>query len=103
MIAWCSAVAILILSVVPREMRPETGAPHNVEHFISYFATGLAFGLGYERKHSLLYLFLILFCASVEFGQIFVPGRHGRLIDFIVDALSASIGVTVASVIPVRR
>ena len=98
-IAWTLAAAIVVLSVVPRGLRPETGTPHNLEHFIAFLATGFAFGLGYDRKHSLLALLLVLFSFWVEVLQLFVPGRHARLSDFVVDALAACVGLLMASLV----
>jgi VanZ family protein len=97
--AWILATAIVILSLVPRDLRPATGAPHHLEHFIPYFATGLAFGLGYDRKHNVLALLLVLFCGLIEVMQLLVPGRHARLGDFVVDALAACVGLLTASLV----
>jgi VanZ family protein len=85
-VGWSLAAAIVVLSVVPPASRPVMATPHNFEHFLIYWAAGLAFGLGYERKDGLLAILLLIFTGSVEIAQLFVPGRHARLSDFIVDA-----------------
>jgi VanZ family protein len=36
---------------------------------------------------------LVIFAGTVEIAQLFVPGRHARLSDFIVDALAISAGL----------
>jgi len=95
-IAWSLAAAIVVLSVVPPGLRPETGAPHHSEHFIIFAATGLAFGLGYG-KHSLVAALLVAFSGGVELAQLLVPGRHARLSDFVVDALAACCGLLAAT------
>ena len=103
--AWALAAAIVILSLVPPTLRPETGAPHSLEHFTIFAATGFAFGLGYKRRHDLLAILLFIFSSAIEIAQLFVPGRHARLGDFIIDALAACIGVVMASLLssaPVR-
>jgi len=46
--AWGLATAIIVLSVVPPGLRPETGVPHSLEHFLIYAVTGCAFGLVYS-------------------------------------------------------
>jgi VanZ family protein len=101
--AWCSAVAIVALSVVPPQLRPVTGAPQNIEHFTIYFVCGLAFSLGYghrgARSEIVLGATLVLFAGLVEIAQLFVPGRHARLSDFIVDALAMISGVVAIAVI----
>lgn len=97
--AWCLAVTIVILSVVPPRLRPETAAPHNFEHFTIYLVTGFAFGLGYDRKRALLAILLVIFAGCVELMQLFVPGRHARLSDFIVDALAICLGSIAVSLL----
>jgi hypothetical protein len=94
-VAWSLATAIVALSVVPPGLRPETGTSHHLEHFIIFAATGLAFGLGY-RKHSLVAPLLVAFSGGIEIAQLFVPGRHARLGDFVIDTLAACFGLLAA-------
>jgi VanZ family protein len=93
--AWILAIAIVVLSVVPRELRPETSLPHYLEHFLIFFVTGIAFGLGYGRNLRLLLLaiFLFLFAGLVEIAQLFEPGRHARIGDFVTDTLAVWAGL----------
>ena len=101
--AWSLATAIIVLSVVPPGLRPETGAPHDLEHFVIYLATGLAFGLGYDRKRDLLAILLVIFSGSVQIIKLFIPGRHARLSDFTVDALAMCCGVMMVSLVSRMR
>lgn len=87
-VAWGLATGIVVLSLVPPGFRPQTVAPHHLEHLAIFAATGFAFGLGFDQKRSLLAIYLVVFAGSVEFLQLFAPGRHARLSDFIVDASS---------------
>ena len=91
--AWLLAAAIVILSLVPAWLRPETDVPHDLEHFSIFFATGVAFGVGYSRRPKLVAAVLVIFAGAIELAQIVAPGRHARLSDFIVDALAACVGV----------
>ena len=68
-----------------------------------YLATGLAFGLGYDRKRDLLAILLVIFSGSVEIIQLFIPGRHARLSDFTVDALAMCCGVMMVSLVSRMR
>jgi VanZ family protein len=95
-LAWSLAGAILVLSVVPPFLRPNTGLPHDMEHFGIFCATGIAFGLSYHRNNLLLPPLLVIFAAGIELLQLAVPGRHARFLDFIVDALAICIGVMIA-------
>lgn len=96
--AWLLAVIVIVLSVVPPSLRPETDAPHNLEHFAAFFATGVAFGFGYDRRPVAVGFGLVLYSGMIEIIQIFVPDRHSRLSDFIVDAFAVCVGVAVAAV-----
>jgi len=89
---WSLAAAIVVLSVVPTTLRPETGLPHGFEHFAIYWATGVAFAVGYSLT-PLLATVLVVFSGAVEMLQLFIPGRHARLSDFIVDGLASVIGL----------
>jgi len=40
----------------------------------------------------------VLFAGAIELAQLFVPGRHAGLGDFIVDALAACIGLAASQV-----
>jgi VanZ family protein len=44
-------------------------------------------------------LALMAFSAAIEIIQLGIPGRHARISDFVVDALSVSIGVGLAFVL----
>jgi VanZ family protein len=85
------------LSLVPPGLRPESGVPHDLEHFAIFALTGTAFSLGYLRRPFRIALYLVAFAAAIEIGQRFVPGRHARLSDFLVDAFALSLGVLAAS------
>jgi VanZ family protein len=97
MFAWILAFVIAALSVVPPWLRPETNAPHYFEHFAIFFSTGIAFGLGYSRKPIVISAALLLFAAMIEIAQIFVPARHARLSDFIVDGIAGVMGALLAA------
>ncbi len=97
--AWGLAAAIVVLSLVPPSLRPQTGLPHDIEHFGIFCATGVAFGLSYSRRPWRLAAWLVVFAAAVELAQLFAPGRHARLSDFIVDAISVSVGVVLVALL----
>jgi VanZ family protein len=99
---WSLAAAIVVLSLVPATLRPETGLPHGFEHFAIYWATGFVFALGYSLT-PLLATFLVIFSGAVEILQLFIPGRHARLSDFIVDALASVIGLLTVSLVTQMR
>src|SRR5689334_3055699 len=91
--AWFLLLAIATLSLVPPSYRPQTIIPHDPEHLVAFLLLGLAFALGYPRRTLLATLLLVGFVGVVEIAQLFVPGRHARLSDFLIDAFAVSIGL----------
>jgi VanZ family protein len=90
------AIAIVVLSLVPPSHRPITDASHNLEHFAIFWATGLAFGSGYPGRPFVLAIALTISCGVIEVAQRWIPGRHARVSDFIVDAAAGLIGLGIA-------
>lgn len=91
-------MAILVLHIVPPTHRPVTSASHNVEHLIVFLGLGLAFGFGYYLRTRALAFALPAFCLAVEAVQHWVPGRHARLADLLVNTVAAVVGLGVAFV-----
>jgi VanZ family protein len=95
---WVLALAIIVLSIVPAQDRPVTPLPHDFEHLGIFVLTGVAFGIGYGR-----YFFPVIasiaFAAGVELIQLYIPDRHARLSDFIVDAAGISLGVLLGALV----
>jgi VanZ family protein len=91
--AWLLLSAIVVLTVVPPGSRPVTFVPHEVEHAAIFMAAGILFGTAYLGREWLLSIGAIVFCAAIELAQLYVPGRHARLGDFVVDAAAALSGI----------
>ena len=100
--AWFLTVAIIVISLVPPSLRPETDVPHDLEHFAIFIATGVAFGVGYSRTPGFVSAALLIFAGAIELAQIAVPGRHARLSDFIVDSLAVCLGAAITSFVAAR-
>ena len=98
-IAWACLVGIVILSLVSPSLRPITRLPHNLEHLAIFAITGLALGLGYPGYLVRHVVLLMLFAGAIELAQFVTPGRHPRLVDFVVDAASACAGAVLAALI----
>jgi len=96
-IGWILILIIVVLSLVPPTYRPMTPASHNFEHAAIYLFTGTAFGAAYSARLTMVTTGLVLFSGLIEIAQFMSPGRHARLLDFIVDAIAACIGATVVA------
>jgi VanZ family protein len=78
--------------------RPHSNLGQFGEHALAFGLVGFAFAHAYPR-HRLPAAAITTFMAGVlELLQLFVPGRHARLEDFIVDALATLAGFAVVSV-----
>ena len=96
---WAFVIAIAALSLVAPSLRPVTALPHDLEHAAIFAITGFALGLGYPSRIQLQMTAMIAFAAVIELAQLYAPGRHARVIDFVVDALAACLGVACAAIL----
>jgi VanZ family protein len=101
--AWFTLAAIVVLSLVPPGARPTTFMPHKIEHASVFLLDGVAFGISYCDYAWLSSILAVLFCAGIEFAQLAIPGRHARLSDFLVDAISICVGVFLGSTLSQMR
>lgn len=89
-LASVGAVAILILSIVPANERPTTGAGQAVEHLAAFGLVGGLFAIGsYRLGLFRLLLIAFLYCGGIELLQIPLPTRHARVTDFALDLLGS--------------
>src|SRR5436190_7837903 len=96
---WACVIAIAALSLVAPSLRPVTMLPHDLEHAAIFALTGFTLGLGYPNRIQLQTSVLTVFAAVIELAQLYAPGRHARMIDFVVDALAACAGVALAAIL----
>ena len=95
-LAWISLAIIVVLTLVPPEFRPVTGLTRAFEHSAIFFITGALFVFGYQIRIGLFFILAIIVCGFLELLQAYAPGRHARLTDAMVDAMSACIGIAIA-------
>jgi VanZ family protein len=95
--AWGLAAAIAFATLGPPEQRPHSSLGQNGEHALAFVLLGLAFALAYPRSRLLTAMFVVGYTGLIEILQLWAPGRHARLEDFVVDALAASLGLAAAA------
>ena len=66
---------------------------------LAFILIGLAFSFAYPKQRKLAAGISVILIGVLELLQLFVPGRHARLEDFVVDALSALAGFALAAII----
>jgi VanZ family protein len=98
-----AVLTLIVLSVLPGNMRPHVLGNDYYEHFAAYFITGSLWAMGYLRPTQLLLSGVLLaMCAgSLEFVQLWIPGRTASAGEFATGTIGAWIGFLV--IIVVRR
>jgi len=96
-IAWLLAAAITFATLGPPRFRPHSIFGQNGDHALAFALLGLAFGLAYTRHRWLTCAIAVAGIGGLEILQLWAPGRHARLQDFAVDAVTACIGIVIAA------
>jgi VanZ family protein len=97
LLAWSLAAAVAFATLGPPNYRPHTEFGQNAEHALAFVLVGAAFGLAYTRNRLLTALIGVAMAGLVELLQFWAPGRHARLMDFLVDALASCVGLAAAA------
>jgi VanZ family protein len=95
-IAWLLTAAVTFATLGPARLRPHSELGQDGEHALAFLLVGLAFGLAYPRRRLLTAGIAVVLIGVLEMLQLWMPGRHARLEDFIVDALAACAGIALA-------
>jgi hypothetical protein len=93
--AWLLAGAVTFATLGPPRYRPHSNLGQDGEHALAFVLVGLAFGLAYPKHRLITSATAVVAIGLIELLQLWVPGRHARLEDFLVDALTASLGLAV--------
>jgi VanZ family protein len=96
-LAWALAAVVTFSTLGPAHYRPELRITHDGEHALAFILLGLAFALAYPRHRPLVASTAVILIGLLELLQLFAPGRHARLSDFLVDALAALIGMAIVA------
>jgi VanZ family protein len=98
-IAWLLTAAVTFATLGPARLRPHSDLGQDGEHALAFVLVGLAFGLAYTRHRLRTAAIAVVLIGLLELLQIWMPGRHARLEDFVVDALAACAGIFSAAVL----
>jgi VanZ family protein len=96
-IAWLLTAAVVFATLGPARLRPHSEFGQDGEHALAFVLVGLAFGLAYPRRRVLTAGAAVVLIGVLELLQLWMPGRHARLEDFVVDALAACAGIAAAA------
>jgi hypothetical protein len=98
-IAWLLTAAVTFATLGPAQYRPHSALGQDGEHALAFVLVGLAFGLAYTHHRLLTAGIAVVLIGVLELLQFWMPGRHARLEDFVVDALAACAGIAVAAML----
>jgi VanZ family protein len=93
--AWLLAAAVTFATLGPPTYRPHSNLGQDGEHALAFVLIGLAFGLAYPRNRLFTVAVSVVLIGVLELLQLWAPGRHARLEDFVVDALAACAGFAI--------
>jgi VanZ family protein len=97
MFAWCLAAAVAFATLGPPGYRPHSNLGQDGEHALAFVLLGLVFGLAYTGNRLVTAVAAVGLTGVLELLQLWMPGRHARLEDFVVDALAVCLGLAVAA------
>lgn len=92
--------AILVLSLVPGDLRPHVVASSRLEHVMAYFCVMSAFGLSAWSVRQALGAALLLGCIAslTEIAQGHIPGHHADITDALFSCLGILVGLLLSGV-----
>jgi VanZ family protein len=94
---YLAVLLIGVLSLLPGALRPQTGVPGQFEHLIAYFGASVVLALHADSSPRWsVSLLLVPYAGGLELAQLFIPGRHARLSDFLFNSIGAALGAVVA-------
>jgi VanZ family protein len=82
-VAWFSIAVLGVASWLPAEEMIRTGIDGRLEHAAAYLISGLAIFTAYPRRLKWqIAILMTCYAGILEFGQLFVPGRHAAISDW---------------------
>jgi VanZ family protein len=86
---------IAVLSVLPGELRPDTGFAGIIDHFLAYALSALVLSMGWPGQAVSITVGLFGLGAISEAAQIWVPGRHAELATVLTNGVGAFVGAAI--------
>jgi VanZ family protein len=89
-IAWACVIGLAVASWTPGQDIVRTGFNTQLEHMVAYLIAGIAVLVAYPRTPALsIAVFLSVYAGALELGQMYIPGRHAALLDWLASSSGA--------------
>ncbi|MFL5238681.1 MAG: VanZ family protein [Rhizomicrobium sp.] len=99
LVAWLLAAAVTFVTLGPQDVRPHPIFGQHADHALAFLLVGTVFGLAYPQRRWTASVVAVASIGLLEIMQLWVPGRHARFGDFMVDALSACVGFALSAAV----
>ena len=93
LLAWLSLAIIVVVSVVPGELRPHSGQPVQIERFLPFAISGLLLSIAFPRRFIFVPLTIFGLAVGLEVLQLILPSRHGGLDDLATKLIGGTAGI----------
>jgi VanZ family protein len=93
---WVCVVVVAFLSLLPADHMVRTDLSGHVEHVTAYAGTAFFLQLGYPRRCWRNIAMLVAYAAVLECLQVFSPGRHAAVEDWMASSTGVLIGSAAA-------
>ena len=97
LVAWLLAAAVTFVTLGPEEVRPHPVLGQRGDHAVAFLLVGLLFARAYPERRWTVSAVAVALIGVLEIMQLWMPGRHARFEDFVVDALSACVGFALSA------
>lgn len=91
--AWLLLVAVIVITLVPAEYRPETPLPLKVERALGFAVMTFVFTLAYPQWWRAILVVATAGAVGLELLQFIIPSRDPSPVDAVVKAIGACVGV----------
>jgi VanZ family protein len=86
-LAWLCVIGLAVASWTPGQEMVRTGFNTRLEHLAAYLIAGIAVILAYPRRPTwTIAAILCAYAGVLELGQLFIPGRHAALLDWLASS-----------------
>lgn len=91
-IAWCLALLVIILCVIPAPKIVEVSNVDKVEHALAFAALAFVFLRAYRHQVIWVITGCVAFGVGIELVQYFIPWRSAELADLVADIVGVLLG-----------